>query len=113
MPARSVAQRQLMAIAEHHPSEVSAKNREVLKMSHTQLHEFADTKGLKNKYVNKSGIHINPAHKGMLHEVLDIAKGKRIPGSKLKSALKGAKKSGDNKEEKEIVFAQNSKKWKH
>lgn len=44
MPAKSKAQRELMAIAEHHPSEVSAKNRGVLKMSHQQLHDFASTK---------------------------------------------------------------------
>lgn len=44
MPATSVAQRRLMAIAEHHPEEVSAKNQGILKMSHTQLHDFADTK---------------------------------------------------------------------
>ncbi len=41
MPAKSRAEQQLMAIAEHHPSEVSAKNRGVLKMSHRQLHDFA------------------------------------------------------------------------
>ena len=35
-----------MAIAEHHPSQVQAKNRGVLKMSHRQLHDFAATKGL-------------------------------------------------------------------
>jgi hypothetical protein len=46
MPAVSDKQRKLMAIAEHHPSEVSAKNRGVLKMSHSQLHDFAATKGL-------------------------------------------------------------------
>ena len=40
-----------MAIAEHHPSEVSKKNRGVLKMSHKQLHDFAATKGLKKKHV--------------------------------------------------------------
>jgi hypothetical protein len=33
-----------MAIAEHHPEEVSAKNRGVLKMTHQQLHDFASTK---------------------------------------------------------------------
>ena len=44
MPAVSKAQRRLMAIAEHHPSEVSAKNRGVLKMSHQQLHDFAAVK---------------------------------------------------------------------
>ena len=41
MPAKSRAQQQLMAIAEHDPSKVSAKNRGVLKMSRQQLHDFA------------------------------------------------------------------------
>ena len=44
MPATSKAQRELMAIAEHHPSEVSAKNRGILKMTHAQLHDYAATK---------------------------------------------------------------------
>ena len=46
-PATSTAQRQLMAIAEHSPSKVSKKNRGVLNMSKSQLHDFAATKGLK------------------------------------------------------------------
>ena len=46
-PATSTAQRQLMAIAEHHPSEVYKANRGVLSMSKSQLHDFAATKGLK------------------------------------------------------------------
>lgn len=48
MPASSVAQRKLMGLAEHHPEEVSAANRGVLGMSHSQLHDFAATsdKGL-------------------------------------------------------------------
>ena len=46
MPAKSEAQRRLMAIAEHNPSEVYAKNKGVLSMSHSQLHDFAATKGL-------------------------------------------------------------------
>lgn len=33
-----------MAIAEHHPEKLAKKNRGLLKMSHQQLHEFADTK---------------------------------------------------------------------
>lgn len=45
MPAKSEKQRELMAIAEHHPEEVSDKNKGVLKMSHKQLHDFAATKG--------------------------------------------------------------------
>ena len=44
MPSLSIAQRKLMAIAEHHPSEVSAKNKGVLSMDHQQLHDFASTK---------------------------------------------------------------------
>lgn len=44
MPARSKAQRRLMAIAEHHPGEVYAKNKGVLGMSKGQLHDFAATK---------------------------------------------------------------------
>lgn len=47
MPAVSTKQRELMAIAEHHPSKLQKKNRGVLKMSHQQLHDFAATKGLK------------------------------------------------------------------
>jgi hypothetical protein len=48
MPALSQSQQRLMAIAEHAPSKVSAKNRGVLKMSMAQLHDFAATsrKGL-------------------------------------------------------------------
>jgi hypothetical protein len=33
-----------MAIAEHHPSEVYARNKGVLSMSQQQLHDFASTK---------------------------------------------------------------------
>ena len=53
MPAVSKAQRKLMAIAEHNPSSVSKKNRGVLKMSKSQLHDFAATKGLKKQHVMK------------------------------------------------------------
>ncbi len=44
MPARSTAQRRAMAIAEHHPSELYAKNKGMAKMSKSQLHDFASTK---------------------------------------------------------------------
>lgn len=33
-----------MGLAEHHPEQVYAKNKGVLKMSHQQLHDFASTK---------------------------------------------------------------------
>ena len=43
MPAVSRAQRIAMAIAEHHPEELSEKNKGLKKMSHEQLHDFAST----------------------------------------------------------------------
>lgn len=46
MPAKSEKQRELMAIAEHHPEKLHKQNRGVLKMSKGQLHDFAATKGL-------------------------------------------------------------------
>jgi len=41
MPAVSEKQRRMMAIAEHHPSKLYKRNRRVLKMSKSQLHDFA------------------------------------------------------------------------
>lgn len=51
MPALSIKQRRAMAIAEHHPDKLKAKNRGLLKMSHQQLHDFATTseKGLPSR----------------------------------------------------------------
>ena len=48
MPAVSRDQRIAMAIAEHHPEELSAKNAGLKEMTHKQLHDFASTpeKGL-------------------------------------------------------------------
>jgi hypothetical protein len=43
MPALSKSQQALMAIAEHSPSKVRAGNRGVLKMSKSQLHDYAST----------------------------------------------------------------------
>ncbi len=51
MPAVSQAQRKMMAIAEHNPSALYGRNRGALKMSHSQLHDFAATKGIKKKRV--------------------------------------------------------------
>ena len=60
-----------------------------------------------------SGIHINPAHRGMLHEAMGIAKDKKIPGHKLKKLVMRAKIGKDVKLEREAVFAENAKKWNH
>ena len=80
MPAKSTAQRQLMAIAEHHPSEVSAKNKGVLKMSHKQLHEFADTKGLHKEHVSE---HLHTEH-------VEPHKGKTVDGEAHKGHVAGS-----------------------
>ena len=44
MPAKSKAQRTAMAIAEHEPEKLYARNAGLAKMSHSQLHDFAATK---------------------------------------------------------------------
>lgn len=51
MPATSKAQQIAMAIAQHQPSKLYARNQAMLKMSESQLHDFAATrrKGLPNK----------------------------------------------------------------
>jgi hypothetical protein len=48
MPAVSKNQRIATAIAEHHPEELNPENKGLLKMTHSQLHDFAATpqKGL-------------------------------------------------------------------
>jgi len=43
MPAESKAQRIAMAIAEHEPEKLYARNKGLKKMSHAQLHDFAAT----------------------------------------------------------------------
>jgi hypothetical protein len=44
-----------MAIAEHNPEKLYAKNKGLLSMSHSQLHDFATTpeKGLANKIAKR------------------------------------------------------------
>lgn len=51
MPAKSKAQRRAIAIAEHHPEQLYARNRGLLKMSHSDMHDFAATpeKGLEER----------------------------------------------------------------
>jgi len=55
MPAKSEAQRKAMAIAEHAPEKLYARNKSLKQMSHEQLHEFASTKekGLPKKKEHK------------------------------------------------------------
>lgn len=68
---------------------------------------MAETKRPPNK---KSGIHIKPANKGKL--TAKVGK-KGLSSKNLAKEKTAAKKSGDVTTEKEIVFAQNAKKWHH
>jgi hypothetical protein len=58
-------------------------------------------------------IRIKPSHEGLLHKDMGIAQGKKIPEASLEKKKASAKKSGNVKELKEIVFAENAKKWHH
>lgn len=51
MPSTSQAQQIATSIAEHDPKKLYQKNRSLLRMTHTQLHDFAATprKGLPEK----------------------------------------------------------------
>jgi hypothetical protein len=44
MPAKSKKMQIASAIAEHHPDELFERNKSLLKMKQSQLHEFASTK---------------------------------------------------------------------
>jgi len=61
MPSVSKAQQEAMAIAEHEPEKLKGKNRGLLKMTHSQLHDFAATKrkGLP-EYAPKKGAKKGP-----------------------------------------------------
>jgi hypothetical protein len=55
MPSKSQDQQAAMAIAEHDPSKLYARNKGLTKMTHSQLHDFAATKrsGLPKKVAPK------------------------------------------------------------
>ena len=63
MPATSKAQQAVMAIAEHSPQKLYARNKGAAEMSHKQLHDFAatSTKHLP-EHVHKNA-HYSMAHK--------------------------------------------------
>lgn len=61
MPAVSKKQRIAMAIAEHHPDELFARNKGLAQMSQGQLHDFAATK--------EKGLPMQTKHKKVRHRV--------------------------------------------
>lgn len=60
MPSVSQAEQAAMAIAEHSPEKLYARNAGLKKMSHSQLHDFASTP-----------THNPPKHKGYGGKVFD------------------------------------------
>ena len=58
MPAVSKKQQIAMAIAEHEPDKLNSANRGLLKMTYSQLHDFAATprKGLPETAPKKRGL---------------------------------------------------------
>jgi hypothetical protein len=67
-------------------------------------------KATKDKKTGKLSIKVK---KGLLHEKMGIADDKKIPEKKLEKEKGSAKKEGNEKLEKEVVFAENAKKWHH
>lgn len=61
----------------------------------------------------KANIDINPANKGLLHKKMGIGQGKHISTSALEAEKAKAKKSGNTKLEREVVFAENAKHFHH
>lgn len=57
MPAKSVAERKAIAIAEHSPNKLYDKNKGLLSMTQGQMHDFAATpeKGLPQYAKKKKG----------------------------------------------------------
>ncbi len=57
MPAKSKKQRKAMAIAEHNPEKLYARNKDMATMSKSQLHDYAKTKekGLPTKIKKRTG----------------------------------------------------------
>ena len=57
----------------------------------------------------KGGIHLNPAHKGLLHKEMGIKQSSPISTEALEHEKAGASPA----EKKRIVFTENARKWHH
>lgn len=80
------------------------------------LGDYAAVKINKNLFggqQKEAQIEIKKQNRGKLHQKLGIPQGKKIGNGKLNSVKNQAKHSGNVKLEREVVFAQNAKKWNH
>lgn len=68
-----------------------------------------------NRYLEKIAgmILIQSTHQGALHKQLGVPSGDRISDRDLSTARAKAKKTGDQKLLRRVVFAQNARKWNH
>ena len=67
-----------------------------------------------NKYLEKAAeITIKKSRQGALHKDLGVPPGQHLSNRRLSLALSKAKKDGDTKLVRRIVFAQTARKWKH
>lgn len=55
-----------------------------------------------------SNIHIKPSHKGLLHKALGVKPNGLIPTKMIEAKLRG---SPSPKLKKQLVFAENARKW--
>ena len=94
MPAKSKKMRRAMAIAEHHPEKLYRKNREMLKMSKAQLHDFATTPEKKLPNMVKKSVRGSGAFSSA-----ELAKGYRSLGKGFPHPMDGKPHSTDNRGE--------------
>jgi hypothetical protein len=58
-------------------------------------------------------IRIKPSREGLLHKRMGLKQGKKISEGSLEKEKSAAKKDHDVKELREVVFAENARKWHH
>lgn len=68
---------------------------------------------VKVKRDKKTGKLTIKVKKGLLHEKMGVSPDKKIPEKSLNKEETKAKKTGNTKLEKEVVFAKNAKSWHH
>jgi len=88
--------------------EDSGINRRAYEKSDQRMKSDYDKFMPKEPMKDGGSIHIKKSHRGLLHKNLGVAKGKKIPASKLK-----VKSTDSAAVKKRKVFAQNAKKWHH
>jgi hypothetical protein len=61
----------------------------------------------------KSGIHIKPSRQGLLRKKMGVKGKQKISSGDLAAKKRQAKRTGNTKLMRQVVFAQNARRWKH